>query len=51
MNDIPAELLAEVLREVAEEQGQPEKYDVPIEDLFDRLVAKGWRPDEQPTQI
>ena len=45
MNDIPSELLAEVLREVEEEQGCPDKYAVPIEELFERLVAKGWRPD------
>ena len=34
MNDIPPELLAEVLREVEEEQGCPDKYAVPIEELF-----------------
>lgn len=45
MNDIPPELLAEVLREVEEEQDFPEKYAVPIEELFERLMAKGWRPD------
>jgi hypothetical protein len=47
MSDIPPELLAEVLREVEEELGCPDKYAVPIEDLFERLVAKGWRPDAQ----
>lgn len=41
MNDIPPELLAEVLREVAEEQGNPDEYAVPIEELLERLVAKG----------
>ena len=44
MNDIPPELLAEVLREVEEEQGYPDKYAVPIEELFERLMEKGWRP-------
>ena len=32
MNNIPPELLAEVLREVNEEQGGPEKYDVPVQE-------------------
>ncbi len=45
MNDIPPELLAEVLREVEEEKGCPDEYTVPIEELFERLMAKGWRPD------
>lgn len=45
MNDIPPKLLAEVLREIEEEQGCPDKYAVSIEELFERLVAKGWRPD------
>ena len=45
MNDIPPELLAEVLREIEEEQGFSDKYAVPIKELFERLVAKGWRPD------
>ena len=45
MNDIPPELLAEVLREVEEEQGHPDKYAVPIAELLERLVEKGWRPD------
>lgn len=45
MSDIPPELLAEVLREVEEEQGYPDKYAVSIEELFKRLIAKGWRPD------
>jgi hypothetical protein len=44
MNDIPPELLAEVLREIEEERGFPDKYTVPIKELFDRLVAKGWQP-------
>jgi hypothetical protein len=45
MNDIPPELLAEVLREIEEEQGCPDEYTVPIEELFQRLMEKGWRPD------
>jgi hypothetical protein len=45
MNEIPPELLAEVLREVEEEKGSPDQYSVPIEELFERLIAKGWRPD------
>lgn len=45
MNDIPPELLAEVLREVEEEQGHPDKYTVSINELLERLLAKGWRPD------
>jgi hypothetical protein len=45
VNDIPPELLAEVLREVEEEKGCPDEYTVPIEELFERLMAKGWRPD------
>ena len=45
MSDIPPDLLAEVLREVEEEQGHPDKYTVPIDELLERLVAKGWRPD------
>jgi hypothetical protein len=44
MNDIPPELLAKVLREVEEEKGCPDKYAVPIEELFERLMAKGWQP-------
>ena len=48
MNDIPPELLAEVLREVEEELGCPDRYDVPIEELLERLMAKGWRPDAPP---
>lgn len=44
MSDIPPDLLAEVLREVEEEQGHPDKYTVPIDELLERL-AKGWRPD------
>lgn len=51
MNNIPPELLAEVLREVNEEQGGPEKYDVPVQELFERLLAKGWRPDAPLTKI
>lgn len=51
MNNIPPELLAEVLREFNEEQGGPEKYDVPVEELFERLLAKGWRPDAPLTKI
>jgi hypothetical protein len=51
MNDIPPELLAEVLREVNEVQGCPEKYEVSVEELFERLLAKGWQPDTPPTQI
>lgn len=51
MNDIPPELLAEVLREVNEEQGGQEKYEVPVEELFERLVAKGWQPDTPPLKI
>jgi hypothetical protein len=39
MNDIPPDLLAEVLREVEEEQGHPDKYTVPIDELLERLVA------------
>ena len=45
MSDIPPDLLAEVLREVEEEQGHPDKYTVPIDELLERLVATGWRPD------
>ena len=45
MSDIPPDLLAEVLREVEEEQGHPDKYTVTIDELLERLVAKGWRPD------
>ena len=45
MNDIPPKLLAKVLREVEQEQGCSDKYAVPIEELFERLVAKRWRPD------
>jgi hypothetical protein len=41
----PPGLLAEVLREVEEELGHPDKYTVPIEELFERLLEKGWRPD------
>lgn len=48
MNDIPPALLAEVLREVEEDLGHPDKYAVPIKELFERLVAKGWRPSELP---
>lgn len=48
MNDIPPELLAEVLREVEEEREDPDKYSVPIEELFERLIAKGWKPDTPP---
>lgn len=48
MNDIPPDLLAEVLREVEREQGCPDKYSVAIEELFARLVAKGWQPYQQP---
>lgn len=48
MNDIPPGLLAEVLREIEEEQGCPDKYAVPIDELFERLVAKGWRPYAPP---
>jgi hypothetical protein len=44
MNDIPPELLAEVLSEVEEELGCSDKYSVPIEELFKRLVEKGWNP-------
>lgn len=44
MNDIPPELLAEVLREVEEEQACSDRYAVPIEELFERLLAKGWQP-------
>ena len=45
MNNIPPELLAEVLREVEDEKGCPDKYDVSIEDLFERLIAKNWQLD------
>ncbi len=48
MNDIPPELLAEVLREVEEEQGCPDRYAVPVEELFERLMAKGWQPYANP---
>ncbi len=48
MNDIPPELLSEVLHEVEKEQGCPDKYAVPIKELLERLVEKGWRPDAPP---
>lgn len=48
MNDIPPELLAEVMREIEEELGKPDKYSVPIEELFERLIEKGYQP-EGPT--
>ena len=38
MSDIPPDLLAEVLREVEEEQGHPDKYTVPIDELLERLM-------------
>jgi hypothetical protein len=44
MSDIPPDLLAEVLREVEAELGHPDKYSVPIDELLERLVAKGWQP-------
>lgn len=45
MSDIPPGLLAEVLADVERELGEPESYSVPIDELFLRLIAKGYVPD------
>ena len=47
MSDIPPGLLAEVLADVERELGEPESYSVPIDELFWRLIAKGYRPDPE----
>jgi hypothetical protein len=46
MNDIPPEMLAEVLREIEAERGDPNEYSVPMVELLKRLIAKGWQPKE-----
>jgi hypothetical protein len=46
MNAMSPEMLAEVLREIEAEKGHPDKYSVPIEELFRRLIEKGYRPGE-----
>lgn len=48
MDDIPIELLAEVMDEIEEELGKPDEYSVSIEELLERLIEKGYRP-EGPT--
>lgn len=47
MSDIPPGLLAEVLADVERELGEPGSYSVPIDELFWRLIAKGYRPDPE----
>jgi hypothetical protein len=37
MNDIPYEMLAEVLGEIEEELGHPDEYAVPIDELLGTL--------------
>jgi hypothetical protein len=46
MRDIPPPMLMEVLAEIEAEQGHPEKYSVPIEEVFTRLLEKGYLPNE-----
>ena len=40
-------MLAEVLADVEHELGKPERYSVPIDELFWRLIAKGYEPDPE----
>lgn len=47
MSKIPPELLREVLSDIEEELGFPNEYAVPIQEIFDRLVAKGWDPEDE----
>lgn len=46
-DDISPSMLAEVLADVERELGEPERYSVPIDELFWRLIAKGYRPDPE----
>lgn len=48
MNDIPPDMLFEVVREIVEDRGPQDQYDVSLEELLDRLMAKGWRLKAQP---
>lgn len=47
MSEIDPTMLAEVLAEIEAEQGDQEKYTVPLEELFWRLVEKGYEPSPE----
>lgn len=46
-DDISPAMLAEVLADVERDMGEPESYSVPIDELFWRLITKGYRPDPE----
>lgn len=46
MNDIPPEMLADVLHEIEEEKDFPDKYSVSIQEIYARLIEKGYCPEK-----